>query len=208
MPTMRCMVILNMTSGVPEDACVNTLHFFGEPTPGNLAGISTAIGVFYDSISGVLARTISFAASRLKFYNLDHSMPRAPIHETALTAGSEPVNTPLPHELCMCLSFEGLRISGIPQARRRGRIYLGPLGTNVLTSNGDLSTTETDVVRDAAQVFVQTSDTTPDWSWVVLSRASTPDAPAIVQSGWVDNAFDVQRRRGIKASSRLIFSTP
>ena len=205
MPAIRAMVVLNMTSSLPRDACVNTWYCLGTATEGTCDAFGAALGTFYDSISGVLARDIAPAPSRIKFYDMSTATPRAPIHEMALGMGAAPVNTPLPHELACCLSFQGPRISGISQARRRGRVYLGPLGTNVLLSDGKLSTTETDVIRDAAEVLLTASTEAGSWSWVVYSERSDPDATTFVTNGWVDDAFDVQRRRGVDATARQTF---
>jgi hypothetical protein len=205
MANIRAMVILNMTSSLPRDACVNTWYCQGVSDPSTCVAFGNALGTFYDSISGVLARDIGPATSRIKFYDMGQAKPRAPIHEMALAMGAAPVNTPLPHELACCLSFQGERVSGVPQARRRGRVYLGPLGSNTLTSNGTLSTTETDVIRDAAEVLLTASTEAASWSWVVFSERSDPDAIAFVTNGWVDDAFDVQRRRGVDPTTRQTF---
>jgi hypothetical protein len=205
MTTIRAMVVLNMTSSLPRDACVNTWYCLGAATEAVCASFGGALGSFYDQISGVLARDIAPATSRIKFYDMEAPKPRVPIHDMALGMGGAPVNTPLPHEMACCLSFQGTRMSGVSQARRRGRVYLGPLGTNVLTSDGKLSSTETDVIRDAAETLLTASTEAPSWSWVVYSERSDPDATTFVTNGWVDDAFDVQRRRGVDPTARQTF---
>jgi hypothetical protein len=42
------------------------------------------------------------------------------------------------------------------------------------------------------------------WDWVVYSP--TDDAYHEVANGWVDNAWDTQRRRGYKPTSRTTFT--
>ena len=43
-------------------------------------------------------------------------------------------------------------------------------------------------------------------TWVQLSRVAANTH--VVTNGWVDNAFDTQRRRGEEADQRLLFPIP
>jgi hypothetical protein len=42
------------------------------------------------------------------------------------------------------------------------------------------------------------------WTWIVVSEVAGLN-DVIVTNGWVDNAFDIQRRRGVTPTSRSTF---
>jgi hypothetical protein len=101
----------------------------------------------------------------------------------------------------VCLSFKAQPNPPINPARRRGRIYIGPLTTEVVTAavTGDarpqalLLTTLTQAGKRLADRL--------EFEWSVYSRSSGIVAP--IAELWADNAFDTQRRRGAKATSRV-----
>jgi hypothetical protein len=55
----------------------------------------------------------------------------------------------------------------------------------------------------AADIFIGLSGT-QDWTWCLYSRKL--DLMPEIVGGWVDNAWDIQRRRGYAATSRTTFS--
>jgi hypothetical protein len=94
-------------------------------------------------------------------------------------------------------------VSGISQARRRGRVFLGPLGNNAVSST-------TGRVASGAYTAIQTAAATllggsgiGDWTWIIWSKASS--SQVVVDNGWIDDAPDVQRRRGVDPSTRVLF---
>jgi hypothetical protein len=117
--------------------------------------------------------------------------------------------TPLPSEMAVALSFRGdygstpefgsdigpgggrLRL----RARHRGRLYIGPLGLNALDSD---STTKRAFVKNSARGIITTAaKKLMDYDeprWGTWSRRNAAVYPLV--ECWVDDAFDVQRRRG------------
>jgi hypothetical protein len=95
-----------------------------------------------------------------------------------------------------------------PAARYRGRIYLGPLNLAAVTQAADSPVVNVSMQVAATgaayalneAVNVLAGDTS---SWVVWSRKD--HLLRSITGGWCDNAFDTQRRRGLKASSRMKF---
>lgn len=92
------------------------------------------------------------------------------------------------------------------RARRRGRLYIGPLMTNAVHTtvapymlDSDFLTT----LREAA-VKMCTDAAGDDWTWSVWSRRDQTTYPVV--GGWTDNAPDTQRRRGPAASTRVTYS--
>jgi hypothetical protein len=95
-------------------------------------------------------------------------------------------------------------VSGQPQARKRGRIYLGPFDTTQLNADGRILPACQTTIRNAAQALLTASDVALDWSWAVYSPTNA--SGVIVDNGWVDNEWDTQRRRGRAATTRSTFT--
>lgn len=91
------------------------------------------------------------------------------------------------------------------QSRFRGRIYLGPFNSGVLATDTNgrsepLLSFRTDLTL-IAEAFV--ADLGADWGWEVFSRRAW--AGSLVTHGYIDDAWDTQRRRGQKATTRTTF---
>lgn len=209
MANVRAMVVMQGGSNLPEDRFINTWHFSnGTEYGAHVAIIQEALGDFYQDIpSGALipvGKYISPYASRnttIKCYDLDDPEPRVPT-DIVMVLPSVTVASGLPEEVAVCLSFHG---DPPITARKRGRIYIGPLNTDAY-DDGDTST--------PARVKVGLSQTlqaaganlvaNTGAGWAIRSVASGGTFVPVT-GGFVDNALDTQRRRGPDPSSRLIF---
>lgn len=205
--------VLTSVSGLPEDNCINTFHveYDGALGPTDAQTIATAVQNFYNVaqtdgnkvchfISDAISRVAD--ACRVKVYDLSDPEPRAPVLEDPWTLGAEALTNQLPHEVAIALSYRGAVESGANMARRRGRIYIGPLTTAAAQSTiaqcrpaTIVATTLLDAADDLQSELV--ADTK---AWVVYSRID--DEPHIIEHCWVDDAFDIQRRRGVAPTSR------
>jgi hypothetical protein len=197
-------------SGLPRDRYVNTWHVIAQtvpPTLPNLEAMADDVKKFYEgggatSITTYLSPWNNGAGRTVKIYNLDDAIPRAPIYEetdqNALTAFA---GTGYPNEVACCLSFAGVHLSGTPQARRRGRVYIGPLNTTCgsITPVGDSRPNPAFRTRmlDAAYQLDQELFT-HGARWCVYSP--TAGSAVAVSTMSVDDAFDTQRRRGMAAT--------
>lgn len=200
MPVYRCQFEIPYDSGLPEDKVVNVWHCTA-PDPTEAADFIANVIGFYQSIDEHFSAVVNAStdACSVKAYNLDDPIPRAPEVEDTFTL-ADATGGELPLEVAICLSFQGDQISGQPQARRRGRIYLGPLETGVVDLDGFVATAVHQDIATAAGVLLAASGL---WDWVVYSP--TEDTSADVTNGWVDNEFDTQRRRGRVATARSTF---
>jgi hypothetical protein len=111
----------------------------------------------------------------------------------------------LPPELAICVSFRAALASGVNAARRRGRVYIGPLSDNAREGGGDpqvASAARIALAQDADDLLTA-SNASADWSWGVYSRTDGILRPVV--AGWVDDAFDVQRRRGLEPTTRSTY---
>lgn len=215
---IRIQVVLPFQSGLPRDVATNTFTFDNvTSTPEVCAAIAGGrLETFYNvapppsvsPIAAYLSGVINRSQCRMVAYDLDDPQPRVPIWELDWVLGAAGGDN-APNELAAVASFQGDRQPGVPQARRRGRVYLGPLkigvvatntGTNTPTPNTAFSQT----IANACDRLATASN--GDAMWVV--RSSVSGGMAQITNGWVDNDFDTQRRRQPRASSRILWDTP
>lgn len=196
-------------SGVPEDVSVNTWSFqIDDDTTTNYDQIEDFLDTFYSLIAQFYSPVLDMTNTGLKIYLRDDPEPRTPVVETSLGLGNANLtNDGLPEEVAVCLSFRGVLSSGSPPARRRGRVYLGPLATDVVAVESPSRTAVASgfriAVRDAYQAAWEEL-TTAGNSHTVWSTVDS--ANRVVTDAWIDNAFDTQRRRGPQATNRLTFT--
>lgn len=210
MATHRALITMPAVSGINEDAVTNTLHFL--PDPGGvaaaLAALDTAIVDFYNNsgsgVGALLNNQVSRVANActIRWYALDDPPPRVPVRLTTFTMKAAGSGGALPGECSVVLSFQAVKVSGVNQARRRGRIYLGPLTDAVSTVTGGIARPSVTIrgniaTRAAALKAAAVAANSP---WSIWSEVN--GAPSSVADGWVDDTFDTQRRRGVRATTR------
>lgn len=212
----RCVVSLPPVSGQPKDT-VKLDFSFASPTitlTNNIANFfNVADATWSASISNYLSPTISRAASGtlIQLYDLTGHLDgsatnRPPYYQTTFTLSSG-ATTALPSELAAVLSMHAdfsnvpeHEIGERPRSRYRGRLFIGPMGT--IASEADTSSkralvahTTMDILSVAAGKLLLAEPT-----WSVWSRRDAVMRPII--GGFVDNAWDVQRRRGELSSNK------
>lgn len=205
MPIIRAQVTVPAASTVSEDAVTNTWHFTATGVGSTILDeIALALTDFYEDADAQKGDNQLWASAYCRMYNLDDPEPRIPIYDELLALTSAPASTALPPEICACISFNGTYVSGASQARRRGRIYFGPLAATVIdTTTGQLAALAVTNLATSAGNLLATSNLASDWAWVVYSPTGDTGYPVV--EGWVDNAPDIQRGRGLKATVRTTF---
>lgn len=188
---------------VVANFATNTFHFEAG-TSQDLTNVHSALVTFYQAIDGLMSPLVKTTDGLiLTSYDDTDPIPRPPVLETKanLTPG---VNDPLPTQLAIVMSFQGERQAGVPQARRRGRVYLPFLREAINDAAGRPDSTSVATVVAAGDALLAASQAAAGWTWLIFSRV----APGYteVTNGWVDNEFDIQRRRGREATSRSVFS--
>lgn len=230
MAEVLATVVLHTIDGLVANYCVNNFTFrtatSGAPTGSELDAIASALDVFYNTASGGAAHAVcnglstvlahSSAVDEIKYYNITGKLHLgdkhgSPVRVDPFTLGSAiGTGSNLPSEMSVCVSAhtayltdpefgEGMR----PRARDRARIYLGPLRDAMVTLDSNHEPRIDPAWRtsfaNAAAALVADTGTT----WTVWSRANA--TTNVISSGWVDDAFDVQRRRGPKANTRTVW---
>lgn len=219
MTLYRAQVVLPYFTNLPEDVSTNTLYFdvVGDGTPVERAEyIAGRLEDFYGAIgtagsSGYFSPIFAASGAHVKVYENNVEPPNVPIAIVPIAGVNENNSVSgIPEEVACVLSFHGAVTPGAPQARRRGRIYLGPLADDALSmANGSTFCAlapglVSSVVSAATTYLLDMGD--PDYTWSVYSQ--TQGTFTGVVGGWVDNSPDTQRRRGHEATSRTIWPTP
>jgi hypothetical protein len=146
-----------------------------------------------------------------------------PIKTDLFTLGAPLGAAALPQEVAMCLSYNA-SLTGLgaaeggtgkhhkggthPAGRARGRLYLGPLMTGVVEAgpNGPMIAPGVrTIVTGAAKILADAvSAALEGLAWYVWSRVGHAVAPII--GGFMDDAFDTVRKRGIAATTRTLWT--
>lgn len=218
--TIRAQVTLESKSLLPEDGSINVWHFrtLTDDPAVSIAEINPALDTFYTSIESIYCANTITGNWSVKYYDLSDAEPRTPIDIASFTSITPTTGDGLPTECAIAMSFEGALTSGTIRRRRAGRLFLGPLSngvTTTVTGYVQVSSVAKGVISDAAleiatsaeldftvwSVFSPTAAGAKPWSSGAIAAATTD-----VDHGWIDNAFDTQRRRGTKASDRATWS--
>lgn len=225
MPHTMVQHMFNSASGMPEDAIVNTWHFNSSETADETDGeiIANIVNKFYDTVtSPAAAAVMNYLATtgmaiprhRNKVYDMSQTPPRIPVYDATAITGASNAAQQLPTEVAVCLSFNAAPLPGVDAARRRGRVYVGPLNTNALTAG--TGTVGTTVSFSMSQALCESGNrlrleaAAAGHVWCVYSRTAQAGGATIDQylstvvSVWSDDAFDTVRSRGRKAGSRLV----
>lgn len=216
--------VMSSTSGLPADVVVNdfAFQFPGAPTSGEVDDLFTAVSDFYrlDTAIGInvgeyLGESINRSATHeLQAYHIVAGPLGSPFQTDNWLGPPTPVvaDLNLPNEVAAVLSFHA-DLTGIPEesgatrprARRRGRIYLGPLVGYAVSMEDPIPMLNSNLRTCMQQAAVRLADDaeTAGGYWSVWSRADSTVRPIV--GGWTDNAPDTQRRRGPVASSRSTY---
>lgn len=212
--TLRCQVTLTNVNSIPADASINVWHFKSNSVDriDDAVALQLALGDFYSDIGGIFGASMNGDIDT-KVYDLADSSPRVPI-STGTGTFSPGIGTSLPAEVAICLSYAALLESGGIPGRRRGRIFLGPLDAGVVAETGGRAYFDASFaasVTTAAETLMNAGGT--DWGWSVFSptgAGAEPWSPTelsdntfVVMSGFVDNAFDTMRSRGVAPTNRV-----
>lgn len=215
---------MTSTTGLLEDEVVNTFAFRRTTTPveANFLAMADAIDDFYNvdgaggnNVGDYISEAVNRAATHtIDFYKIQVGPLGSPIWSVDWLGPGAPNTSALnlPNEVAGCLSYHAdlsglLEESGTtrPKARRRGRIYIGPLTGDAIVLSSSvprLSTAFTAAMREAAVALMDTGDTTGN-IWGVWSREAVEVFPIV--GGWTDNAPDTQRRRGLASTARVVW---
>lgn len=211
----RAQVRLERVNQIPADDIINVTHWLNDDTVDTAAAapeLASRLIAFYQVIDSFLTDDIFSGAGDVKVYDLADPEPRIPVYEEAFVIVPT-LGVSFPGEVALVVSFQAPPLSGVSQARRRGRVYLGPFTSDISQSlNGDIRPTAADitVIGNAFVVMAQNASAGA-MQLAIFSPTSFAVtgvlATSIVQATevWIDNAFDTQRRRGAQPDARTTF---
>lgn len=208
MAIWQAQIEFSSVTGIPADKIVSTFNFEGGAGATDTANIDDMIWDFYNesyagnSILQSFSQDSFGGAADVKIYCMDDPEPRVPraLYEHQFTpsgAGG------LPAEVALCMSYHATPVAGQSQARRRGRVYLGPFLESENTSGRPTVDLITRIGAAAAELLAA-ANASVTWQWIVWSRVNASGANVV--GGWVDDAWDTQRRRGVDRTTRYAWS--
>ena len=161
--------------------------------------ISTPLGdesaLAEDLANGLDAWAVPPCPITVKIYDAQGAPPQPPL-ATATAGGPAIPVASFNKELALCLSYR--RDEGFP--RQRGRLYVPIIAAQGAAPTGPRPTNATQTkCSDLVPIFTALGGI--DVDWVVYSRLD--DTAYSVKHWHVDNAWDVVRSRGPKATSRI-----
>lgn len=219
----RVQVSIPLESAVAEDAIVNTFYFDDDDDP--VAGpedtqgwILDKLTAFYQAVDSVMFPDTVGGNATVRMYDMRDPEPRVAKAEEQIMLNPS-INAPLPNEVALCMSFQAERVSGQLQRRRRGRVFLGPVAESAVAVIGSHSRPLASVrntIATAAEAmatpFLHPGSPGLHLNWSIYSRrtdelgASLDDSFHDVKDGWIDDAWDIQRRRGAAPTAREVWA--
>lgn len=205
----RLLVTIQRDSGIPADAITNSFHFDGSGA--DTDNVFDIVEDFYNTVptggtlnvASLLSQDLANTGATMKLYRLSDPKPRVPRAERTWEPDITGSGGSLPAEVALVASFRAAYESGKPTSRRRNRVYIGPLRENV-NVHGQPYATAIETINKAMTDMKAAADASISWEWVCYSPKDNEGHSVI--GGWVDNAFDSQRRRG--EAPTLRFSWP
>jgi len=206
--------VLQGATGLPEDRFVNTFHFewigAGETFLTQAPVLTGAVEAFYlvaASNGRSLSQLMSPWITSITTSAYDLSLPVGEREPQTITLAwpDSSVTTNMPEEVACCLTIHG---DPPVTPRRRGRLFIGPLVSNAdtMVSASNTSPTRVNITTNQSlgnTLILKGNELINDarFNWVI--RSVTPAENFVNVTGlWVDNAFDIIRKRGPDPDAR------
>lgn len=190
MADLRFLVSWGPTYNEIADWMSNTLYFAVDPVDPTIdyQALADDLRDIYQARSWTAGCKIEVRA-----YNMGDDKPRPErAFSTVTKTGTQPDG---PHQVALCLSYYAER--NLPQ--QRGRIYCGPFAKPGIQP----TTVWMQELIDFAGLLAGLGGLNVDWSVYSPTRANLGQDPtSSITNVWVDNSWDIQRRRKLPASSR------
>jgi len=196
MPVWKLQCQFGADSALPRDRFVITPHFNDAGSTTDPQGLCDDLA---DALVGWLTQVTTPAREVLvKAYDAQGTVPVFPQGE-AIRNGNVYPESGSPREVALCLSYYNER--NLP--RRRGRLYVPA----PMIATGLSGPRPNAALRDRVALLVPifTGLGGADVDWCVYSRREDTARP--VTHWWVDDEWDVQRRRGLRSTTRTLGTT-
>ena len=188
MAILRLQCEFMYDSAFPRDRMVINPHFRDDDvttSPQDMCNDLAAALVTWGGSTGEV---------RVTSYDAQGTIPVFPQGDAERGQGVAPTST-TNREVALCLSY----YSEVNRPRYRGRLYLPCYAMGMSTAGARPALTAQTKASELVPILADLGGTEVDWC--VWSRRDAVARP--VTNWWVDNAFDVVRSRGLRATSRL-----
>ena len=226
----RFVVTMPCVTGLPEDKTENVFSVGQNGVLGasDLTDAIAAVRDFYitahagqvNAVGKYIGQSVSRAANActVSLYSstdLTGATPfGSPTNITAFTMSSVLTSNALPEEVAAVISYRA-NLTDVPvevgdtrpAQRRRGRVYVGPLNDAAGSVVSSLYRPDSQFRTDlgaALKGMAQAINATASLYFGVWSKADAEVWEAI--AGYVDDAWDTQRRRGVSPTTRTGFT--
>lgn len=228
-PTYKVVVTMERKSGIEKDRVMNTWVYSApssSPATGDFTAWILNYKAFLDDMHLYYANCMSGApgAISVDFTRLTTNAPPpgtglGPPAFHGVTEMTAPITQGLPAETAAVVTLDGTSITDSeegaggtrPAARKRNRKYIGPLATTALGTmatilESNFATAFRDELVQRTISRLVTNMASSGWGLQAFSKVNWATAPP--HSIWVDDAPDVQRRRGIDPSTKTTQPVP
>lgn len=192
MPVWKLQVAFSRDTLFPADQLIITPHFNDSGVGTDPQGLCDDLADALDAWDQGTGRLVVTA------YDAQGTVPVYPQGEAIRNAALFPAATGC-REVALCLSF----FSEQNRPRNRGRLYIPCSIAGLSTGTPRPSLANRQKVADLVPIFAGLGGA--DVDWCVYSRAD--DDAKTVTDWWVDDAWDIQRSRGLLPSTRLAGTT-
>jgi hypothetical protein len=196
MTIVRAQCAWQADSAQPSDAQIITPHFKFITTPLTPADYEAFAQALADALNGwsTFKTTVT-----VKLYNAQAPEPNYPL-AVKTNPGAGVLNSTVNRDVAVCLSY----YAEFNRPRHRGRLYVPCGPASISPAAASVNSTQMAKVGDLATVLANAGGVDVDWS--VFSRMDNTSRP--VTNWFVDNAWDTQRRRGVKSTARITGTVP
>ena len=183
-------------TALPRDRFVITPHF---STPNPWPEMQSLVDDLADRLAAFDQAGANGREVNVRAYDAQSPPPNRPLAEATRARDVAPASRTM-REIALCLSF----YSEFNEPRRRGRLYLPLFWISGGATVGPRPAAE-HIARAAMlpEIFQNLGGT--DVDWCVFSRRDNEARP--VTNWWIDDEFDVQRRRGLRSTTRTTGTT-
>jgi hypothetical protein len=183
-------VSFGVNSALPRDRQVVTLSYRWQDF--TIQDAESLANNILDAFEGKFT-SLATTDHQCKIYDHEGTPPVLPMADVHRFPGVlHGVN--IPNEIALCLSFDG----GQHQPRQRGRIFLPAwlIGGALSLRPSD---TQMNTILGFATDLSNVGGANVDWIvWSRVNRSATG-----INHAWVDDEWDTQRRRGLRATKRF-----
>lgn len=162
-----------------------------------------ALDAFYQAIDGTLSAACFDGRTEYVVYRMSDPEPRIPIFVGPMATLTFGGGNPHPSDVAVCLSYNAEYASGEVRARKRGRLFFGPVtaatGTSVSNEGLRISAATLTTYTNAAQALAAALNTN-SLQWRMYSPTNG-DYP-LLQQAWMENQYDIRRSRDKAGSTR------